>query len=213
MKLKDILDEVRYGEDYDEMKLIEDLLDDCEEIEELEEGVKYFKVSKRLNKLAERLQKKVKEVPQAKGMVSKAKSAARKFEAVEKSFATGAISKAQARVKYDAIKKDYKDVMSALKKKELMTALKVAGAVAIVAGIVAAILFGLQPLAAAIGVRAAPAVVPPGIKEFLGRDQKVLEKTFGRPSLAPKGPGKFDPTKIFGRSQLTPENLKKLGVK
>jgi len=51
MNLNDILEEVKYGNDYNEMKLIEDLLEDCEEVEGLEEGVKYFKVSKRLNKL------------------------------------------------------------------------------------------------------------------------------------------------------------------
>lgn len=210
MNLNDILEEVRYGKDYEEIKLVEDLLEDCEEVEGLEEGVKYFKVSKRLNKLAIRLQAKAKEVPQAKALVSKTKSAAKKFEALEKSFIAGTITKAQARVKYDAIKKDYKEVMAALKKKELMTALKVGGAVAIVAGIVAAILFGLNPLAALVGARATE-TMPGGIKEFLSRDQKVLEKTFGRPSLAPKG--KLDLTKVFGKGHMTPEVLKRLGIK
>lgn len=218
MNLKDILEEVRYGKEYDEMKLMddemklmEDLLEDCEEVEGLEEGVKYFKVSKRLNKLAIRLQAKTKEVPQAKGLISKVKSAAKKFEALENSFKSGTITKAQARVKYDGIKKDYKEVMSALKKKELMTALKVAGAIAIVAGIVAAILFGLGPLAALVGAKSVE-TVPPSVKELLGRQQSALKNITGRASLAPGG--KID-LKAFGlgKAQMTPEVLKRLGIK
>ena len=211
MNLNDILEEVKYGNDYNEMKLIEDLLEDCEEVEGLEEGVKYFKVSKRLNKLALRLQSKAKEVPQAKALVSKTKAAAKKFEALEKAFTAGSITKAQARVNYDGIKKDYKEVMSALKKKELMTALKVGGAIAIVAGIVAAILFGLNPLAALVGARHTE-TVPPAVKDLLGREKGALKNVFGRPSLAPSG-GKLDLTKVFGKGQMTPEVLKRLGIK
>lgn len=201
MKLGELLDKVKLGEEeYQLNKIVEEIIEDCLVEDELEEGVKYFKMSKRLGKLAEKLQKKVAKVPEVKPLVAKTKAAAKSFEAIENAFASGKITKPQARSKYDSIKKDYGEVVKALRKKETITALKVGGAIAIVGGIVAALAFGLGPLGLVAGAGGKIAA-PSAFKQAAD----ALKKAAGVPLGTPP-----DPTKIFGRGALSSGMIKKL---
>ena len=145
-KLFDVLEKVKYGEDYEYLKIDEDI---DEDIEVLEEGIKFFKASQRLKKLADRLQKK--DMKEMGPVIERTRKAASEFERIEGKFEKGQITKAQARVRIDSIKRNYNDIMKMLRGKEFGTLLKVGGIAAILGGIVASIIFGFQPLQA-IGV-------------------------------------------------------------
>ena len=145
-KLIDVLEKVKYGDDYEYFKIDEDIDDD---IEVLEEGIKYFKASQRLKKLADRLQKK--DMKEMSPVIERTRKAASEFERIEGKFEKGQITKAQARIRIDSIKRNYNDIMKMLRGKEFGTFLKIGGISAILGGIVASIIFGFQPLQA-IGI-------------------------------------------------------------
>jgi hypothetical protein len=145
-KLFDVLEEVKYGEDYEYVKIDEDI---DEDIEVLEEGVKFFKASQRLKKLADRLQRK--DMKEMSPIIERTRKAASEFERIEGKFEKGEITKTQARLRIDSIKRNYNDIMKMVRGKEFGTFLKVGGIAAILGGIVASIIFGFQPLQA-IGI-------------------------------------------------------------
>ena len=145
-KLIDVLEKVKYGDDYEYFKIDEDIDDD---IEVLEEGIKYFKASQRLKKLADRLQKK--DMKEMSPVIERTRKAASEFERIEGKFEKGQITKAQARLRIDSIKRNYNDIMKMVRGKEFGAFLKVGGIAAILGGIVASIIFGFQPLQA-IGI-------------------------------------------------------------
>jgi hypothetical protein len=145
-KLFDVLEKVKYGEEYEYIKIDEDI---DEDIEVLEEGIKFFKASQRLKKLADRLQKK--DMKEMSPIIERTRKAASEFERIEGKFEKGEITKTQARLRIDSIKRNYNDIMKMLRGKEFGAFLKVGGIVAILGGIVASIIFGFQPLQA-IGI-------------------------------------------------------------
>jgi hypothetical protein len=145
-KLNDLLEEVKFGDDYEFIK-IDETID--EDIEVLEEGLKVFKASQRLKKLADRLQRK--DMKEMMPIVERIRKAASEFERVEGKFQQGQITKAQARIRVDSIKRNYNDIMKMLRRKEMGTFLKVGGISAILGGVIASIVFGFQPLQA-IGI-------------------------------------------------------------
>lgn len=145
-KLSEILEEIKIGPDYEFIKLNEDLEED---FEVLEEGIKYFKASQRLKKLAEKLHRK--DMKELQPLVERVNKVADEFERIEGKFARGEISKGQARLRIDNIKRNYADIMRILRKKEFGSFLKVSGVATILGGIVASIIFGFQPLQA-IGI-------------------------------------------------------------
>jgi hypothetical protein len=144
-KLQDVLNNIKYGENYAYVDLMEDLEDS---IEELDEGVKHFKTSKRLNTLADKLVKKAKGNREVEALATQTRNAAKEFAKVEDRFAMGQVSKAQARISFDAIKKQYSEVMKKLKNRTFFSGVKTAGTLAIIGGIVATFLFGWQPFQA-----------------------------------------------------------------
>lgn len=199
MKVADLLEEVRIGEkEYKFNQLIDEIIEDCVVEDELEEGVKYFKLSKRLLSLSDRLDKKASKVPEATELVVKTRAAAKDFKVVEEAFAKGTMEKGKAKAKYLQIKNSYQDVMKALRKKELLTSLKAAGALAIVGGIVATFVFGLGPLGSLAGMAAMKTVnTPEPVTTPFVQAQEALKRAAG--VLPGKEP---DPTKIFGRGAL-----------
>jgi hypothetical protein len=145
-KLFDLFEEVKFGDDYEFVKIDEDIDND---IEVLEEGIKYFKASQRLKKLADRLQKK--DMKEMMPVIERIRKAASEFERIEGKFEQGQITKAHARIRIDSIKRNYNDIMKMLRQKEMGTFLKVGGISAILGGVIASIIFGFQPLQA-IGI-------------------------------------------------------------
>ena len=141
-KLYDLFEEVKLGEDYQFVKSTEDLDEDIV----LEEGIKYFKASQRLNKLAEKLSRK--DIKEMMPIVERVKRAAGEFERIEGKFERGEVTKGQARLRVDMIKRNYSDIIKMLRQKDMQNFFKVAGVTALLGGIVASILFGFQPLAA-----------------------------------------------------------------
>jgi len=141
-KLYDLFEEIKLGEDYEFIKMDENL---DEDFEVLDEGIKYFKASQRLNKLAAKLASKGKK--ELGPIIEKAKKAAKEFEKVEGKYEAGDITKAQARIKVDSLKRHYNDIMKIVRGREFATVLKGAGITALVGGIIASILFGFHPLA------------------------------------------------------------------
>jgi len=145
-KLFDVLEKVKYGDDYEYFKIDEDI---DEDIEVLEEGIKFFKASQRLKKLADRLQKK--DMKEMSPIIERTRKAASEFERIEGKFEKGEITKTQARLRIDSIKRNYNDIMKMVRGKEFGNFLKIGGVAAILGGIVASIIFGFQPLQA-IGI-------------------------------------------------------------
>ena len=101
-----------------------------EKTEIIEEGVKLFKVSKKLYKLSDKLIKKAqkKQVPEVITTAKKVEKLAQKFEDAEDLYEIG--RKAEAKVKYRKLIKDYSELLKLLKKSETITALKLAGGLA-----------------------------------------------------------------------------------
>ena len=210
MKLSELLEEVKNEDNF----LNDNIEDDSEE---LEEGVRFFKASSRLEKLATRLERK--KLPDGPKIVTKVRKAAKAFSDVETAYKSGKLTKAKAKLKLGTIKKQYSDIMTMLRKKEVKTALVAAGIVTIVAGIVAAFVFGAGPLK---GVAMAAAAQLPSLKEVpstaiksqASSQAKNLSSVFGKESyktkifnrasaagaMATKHLNKIDKTKIFGRA-------------
>jgi len=204
MKLSELLEEVRNEDNY--------LSDDIEkDFEELDEGVRFFKASSRLDKLALRLEKK-KNLPDAASMAAKVKKAAQAFSVVEQAYKEDKLTKAKARIKLNVIKKQYTDIMTMLRNKEVKDAIKVAGIVAIIGGIIAAFIFGSGMLktAAVVGAQALPQMkeVPNNIiKKQAVTQNKALSSVFNRAAYAASGLKKGQPTKIFNRGAAAAAGL------
>jgi hypothetical protein len=182
--LDTLLSEVKYGEDYIYVDLIEEL-EDCTVT--LDEGLRYFKTSKRLHKLAEKLMKKAKGKREIEAFANSARDAAREFEKVEDKFAQGILNKPQARIAFDAIKKHYSEILKKARNKTIFNILKTAGLLGIVGSITATILFGWQPFAA-IGIKI-PQIgevqkIGEGFGAIIAKQFESLKRFF---SAAPKG--------------------------
>lgn len=100
-----------------------------EEQQVITEGIKYFKTSKRLYKLALKLEKRAKKNPQMLETAKKVNALANKFEYVEDLYEVG--SKIEAKAHYKELCNKYIDVIKLLKKTEVANALKAAGSLSI----------------------------------------------------------------------------------
>ena len=102
-----------------------------EQTEVLEEGLKFFKVSKRLYKLSDKLVKKAerKNKPEVIDTAKKIAKLAQKFEEAEDLYEIG--RKEEAKIKYKKLIKDYSEVLKVLKKSETVNALKSVSGLAI----------------------------------------------------------------------------------
>lgn len=102
------------------------------ENEVIEEGIKYFKTSIRLEKLAKKIQDKTRSDPKAKTKltptVNKIYKLAQKFEDVEDLFEFGKkIDKIKAKLEYEELKKRYFDILEILKKDDICAVMKKVG--------------------------------------------------------------------------------------
>jgi hypothetical protein len=145
-RFNELLEEVKIGEDYYFIDTIKDLDKD---IEVLQEGVRYFKTSQRLNKLTEKLRRK--DMKELQPLIEITRRAAMEFERVEGKFERKEINKSQARMRISNLKRYYAALLKIVKHKDFSSVLKVGGITAILGGIIASIIFGFQPLQA-IGV-------------------------------------------------------------
>lgn len=93
------------------------------------EGLKFFKTSPRLYRLALKLEKRSKQNPQLEETVKKINALANKFEYVEDLYDVG--KKQEAKVQYKSLMKAYSDVIKLLKKDDTIEALKKTGSLAI----------------------------------------------------------------------------------
>lgn len=145
-KLSDLLQEIKLGDDYEFMKMNESLDDD---MIILDEGVKFFRASNRIKQLVNQLSRK--NIKELNPVIERAKRAAMEFAKIEEKYRTGEVSKANAKMRIDNIRRQYTDIMRMLRRKEMTSFFKVAGVATILGGIVASMIFGFQPLRA-IGV-------------------------------------------------------------
>ena len=145
IKISDLLEEVKLGKNYYDIKINEDLYEDVI----LVEGVKYFKASVRLNKLADRLARK--DTKELNPIIEITRRASKEFEMVEGKFDRKEINKTQAKMRINSLKRYYSALLKQIKHKDFSRILKIGGVAAILGGIIASILFGFQPLQA-IGV-------------------------------------------------------------
>ena len=140
-KLNDLLQEIKLGDDYEFMKMNEGLDDD---IIILDEGVKFFRASNRIKQLVNQLSRK--NIKELNPVIERAKRAAMEFAKIEEKYRTGEVSKANAKMRIDNIRRQYTDIMRMLRRKEMTSFFKVAGVATILGGIVASMIFGFQPL-------------------------------------------------------------------
>lgn len=106
-----------------------EVITESNDTEVLEEGLKFFKVSGRLYKLAEKITKKAKQKQNTElvDTIKKINDLARKFEKAEDLYSIG--RKKEARTKYKELIKGYNSLLKILKKSETMDALKAIGGV------------------------------------------------------------------------------------
>ena len=102
-----------------------------EDTEVLEEGLKFFKVSTRLYKLANKIDIKAKRKDKKElfGLVKKVNHLADKFEHAEDLYEIG--RKTEAKVEYKKLISKYNEVLKMMKKSEITSALKAVGGTAV----------------------------------------------------------------------------------
>jgi hypothetical protein len=141
-KLFDLFEEVKLGEDYYIIKLNENLDEDIV----LQEGIRYFKASQRLNKLVEQLKRR--DTKELEPLIEIARRAAGEFARVEGKFESGEINKTQAKMRVNALKRYYSALLKIVKRNDFVKYIKIGGVSAILGGIIASMIFGFQPLSA-----------------------------------------------------------------
>lgn len=98
--------------------------------EVITEGLKYFKTSERLYKLAIKLERRAKQNPEILETAKKVNALGNKFEYVEDLYAVG--KKEEAKTQYKELCDKYISIIKLLKKESVRSALKTAGSLAIV---------------------------------------------------------------------------------
>jgi len=179
--IKELLQETKFGDDYELLILIENLDDDCIV---LEEGVKHFRASAKLRKLVEQLKRK--DMKELEPLIEVARRAAMEFERVEGRFESGEITRSQAKLRVDALKRYYAALLKITRGSDFSRVLKVGGVAAIVGGILASILFGFHPFQA-LGI-----AVPTweqvrntfgGLQKDVARSFEAIKRVFAQKSL------------------------------
>ena len=135
MKIPDVLRSVKIGDPYE----------DIDECIVLEEGVKFFRASKRLNMYIERLRRKG--LPELEPLIKLTSKAAVEFGEIEGKHERGEITRSQARIRIANLTRHYNALLKEVKKDDIKRMLKTAGLIILIGGIIASILFGLHPFA------------------------------------------------------------------
>ena len=97
--------------------------------EVITEGLKYFKTSERLYKLAIKLERRAKQNPEILETAKKVNALGNKFEYIEDLYATG--KKEEAKTQYKELCDKYISIIKLLKKESVRSALKTTGSLAI----------------------------------------------------------------------------------
>lgn len=97
--------------------------------EVITEGLKYFKTSERLYKLATKLERRAKQNPDILETAKKVNALGNKFEYIEDLYAVG--KKEEAKTQYKELCDKYVNVIKLLKKESVRSALKTTGSLAI----------------------------------------------------------------------------------
>lgn len=97
--------------------------------EVIEEGIKFFKTSIRLYKLADKIEMKSKKNPELAPTVKKLNELATKFDYAESLYDVG--KKTEGKAQYESLKKKYMDLLKLLKKDDVKNALKKSGCLAL----------------------------------------------------------------------------------
>ncbi len=127
------------------------------DIEYLEEGIRFFKNSTKMDKLAKKLSKKHEKLVNKSDMenakalsalISEIDKVSKKFKQVEEKFkaAKGKENKKAIKSEYAQLEKEFKKLIDIAKKDSTKKALIAAGGLALVVGILAAGIFGLSSL-------------------------------------------------------------------
>lgn len=114
----------------------------------IEEGIKYFKVSPRLFKLALKIEKKAKRAgtTELDNLVKKINTIANDFELLEDKYYLSKDVKAKIELKaqYNTLMKKYEDIIRMLKRSEIITALRSIGSLAFTVAIMTVPYIGMQ---------------------------------------------------------------------
>lgn len=102
------------------------------EEEEINEGIKWFKTSDKLNRAIKKLEKKV--TPEMESTITKLKDVALKFKSIEDKYAD---DKSVGKDEYNSLKVKYKMLLDEITKENVAKAFGVAGVSGIVLGLVA----------------------------------------------------------------------------
>lgn len=102
-----------------------------EEEKTITEGIKYFKASKRLFKLAEKITQRAKQrnSQHLVELAAKINALGEKFEFVEDNYDVG--NKTEAVKQYNALKKQYSEILKLLQKEEIKNGLKKIGSISL----------------------------------------------------------------------------------
>ena len=145
MKLFDLLEEIRIGDDeFKELKLNEDIEDD---VEELEEGARYVRINRRLDKMLNRMRGKAVNNKELSSVLTKLDRTSKVFESFDNMLWRGEKpTKAQARAKMVSLKKNFDNVTNELRDRTLKEAIKENGIATLMASVLGSILYGAKKL-------------------------------------------------------------------
>jgi hypothetical protein len=179
MKLFELLDEIKVGdEEYRELKLAEDVEED---IDTLEEGTRYVRINRRLNKLRDRLSSKVGDMKELNSIIRDIGKTSNVFESAEDMFWRGtAPSKAQAKVKMISIKKNFERMINNLNNRDVKRMVTEAGAQVLLGEAIGSIIYGAERLQKIAETTKATSLqkrhVPAFLKFDSNLEQKILKK-------------------------------------
>jgi len=179
MKLFDLLDEIKIGgENFNELKLAEDIEAD---VDTLEEGTRYVRINRRLNKLHDRLSSKVGDMKELKRIVRDIGKTSNTFESVEDMFWKGsAPSQAQAKMKMISIKKNFERMINELRDRNVKRMITEAGAQVLFGEALGSIVYGagrLQKIAkTTLATSVQKRLIPAYLKFESNLEQKLLKK-------------------------------------
>jgi len=145
MKIFDLLEEIKIGdEDFKKLKLSEDIESD---VEELEEGSRYVRINRRLDKMLNRISSKAGTKSELKSVLSKLSKSSKVFESVDNMLWRGEKpTKAQARAKMVSLKKNYESITNELRDRTLKEAIKESGIATLMGSALGSMLYGAKKL-------------------------------------------------------------------
>lgn len=139
--INDLLQEIKFGDNYYKFKLNEDVQEDFEEIEDL----KIFRASSRLNKLSNRIDES--EFGDFQTISQEIKKVASKFKLVEdKKVSDVELRESEAKLRHMEIKKSYDRINRLLKDRNLIKKLRENNILPVIGQALGTIQHGIKPV-------------------------------------------------------------------